>query len=59
MDKGYTRHVCTKCGYTYTDASTLPVDHFYVDGFCIWCGTPMTGSVMGDHSFELAIDWGD
>ena len=56
MEKGYTQHVCTKCGYTYTDAETPLANHFYVDGYCIWCGTPIPGGIWWDTTVELSDD---
>ena len=56
LSGGYTTHVCTKCGYSYTDAETPTVGHFYRDGYCIWCGTPLPGGIWWDTTVELSED---
>jgi hypothetical protein len=39
-DQGYTTYTCSKCGDSYIDDYTGPVDHSYENSACIWCGDP-------------------
>ncbi len=36
--QGYTTYTCEECGDSYVDDYTDIVDHYYLDGKCIWCG---------------------
>ncbi len=53
---GYTTHVCTKCGYSYTDSVTPPENHLYENGFCVWCGEPSTDFSWLTSGIELSDD---
>ena len=46
---GYTTYTCTNCGDSYVTDYTIPVDHRYEDGVCIWCGDV-------HHGFEYTLE---
>ncbi|MBQ7043700.1 MAG: leucine-rich repeat domain-containing protein [Clostridia bacterium] len=50
--QGYTTYTCEECGDSYVDDYTDTVDHYYLDGKCIWCGdTNVTPSSIIDITY--------
>ena len=48
QEGGYTTYVCSRCGHSYEDDYTDPVDHVYEDGHCKWCGEEEEQRILGD-----------
>ncbi|MBQ3127656.1 MAG: leucine-rich repeat domain-containing protein [Clostridia bacterium] len=52
QSQGYTTYTCAECGDSYVDDYTDTVDHYYLDGKCIWCGdTNVTPSSIIDITY--------
>lgn len=61
MEKGYTSHICDKCGYVLVDSYTEPTDHNYKytnlgDGTHKGvCKNDSTHVIVAEHDFEETV----